>query len=369
MGREFLQGNEACASGAIAAGCRFFAGYPITPATEITEQMALKLPKAGGVFIQMEDEIASIASCIGASWAGARAMTATSGPGFSLMQENIGYAAMTETPLVIIDVQRGGPSTGQPTLPSQGDVMQARWGSHGDYEIIALAPNGVQEMFDLTVRAFNLADKYRVPVILLSDGIIGHMREDVDLPERVPIKPHPEPVERPLTTPYFCPGWVPKFPTFGKGYKVHISGLSHTGEGYPEAADSAVAKELIPHLCDKIRLSRLDLCETETINPDAETVIVAYGTPARAAYDVVMGRKDLGLLRLKTIWPLPEEAIREVAEGASRLLVLEMNMGQLFHEIKMVALEAGNPNVYLFPRVGGILHTPEDILAKVEEIS
>ena len=265
---EFWQGNTACAEGALAAGCNFFGGYPITPSTEVAEHMAAKLPKKGGVFIQMEDEIASMASIIGASWTGARAMTATSGPGFSLMMENIGFAAMTETPCVVVNVQRGGPSTGQPTMSAQGDMMQVRFGSHGDYAIIALCPATVQEMYELTVKAFNLADKYRVPVFLMADETVGHMREKIIIPDKV------ERVGRkplvPGTLPFKADAdLIPGFRQFGKGHHVHVTGLTHDERGYPCATNPKLHAALVQRLVDKIENARHEMADYDIINPDA----------------------------------------------------------------------------------------------------
>lgn len=360
-----MQGDEACVEGAIYAGCRFFAGYPITPATEIAERMSKRLKEADGVFIQLEDEIAAIAAIIGASWTGTKSMTATSGPGFSLMQENLGYACMTETPIVIIDVQRGGPSTGQPTRASQGDVMQARWGSHGDHEIIALAPNSVQEMFDLTIEAFNLSEAYRIPAIILADADIGHMRgtfvvsDTVDVVER---KYHTKPVKYNAFA--YDDTLVPNFPKFGEGHRVHITGLTHDISGYPKTTDPRVHETLVSRLVNKIRLHADAICRTEIINPEAETMIVAYGSPSNSVYEVLQERKDLGLFRPITIWPFPERALRDIAQKANRMLVLEMNMGQLYWDIERVARRSGCRHVELFTKLGGDVHTPEEILER-----
>jgi len=276
---EFWQGNTACAEGALAAGCNFFGGYPITPSTEIAEHMAVKLPKKGGVFIQMEDEIASMASIIGASWTGARAMTATSGPGFSLMMENIGFAAMTETPCVVVNVQRGGPSTGQPTMSAQGDMMQVRFGSHGDYAVIALCPATVQEMYELTAKAFNLADKYRVPVFLMADETVGHMREKILIPDKVERTGRKAFV--PGTPPFRATDadLIPGFPQFGTGQHVHVTGLTHDERGYPCATNPKLHGALVQRLVDKIENARHDMADYDVINPDAEQVFVAYGRP------------------------------------------------------------------------------------------
>jgi len=364
-GTHFMQGDEACVEGAIYAGCRFFAGYPITPATEIAERMARRLGEAGGVFLQLEDEIAAIAAIIGASWTATKSMTATSGPGFSLMQENLGYACMTETPIVIVDVQRGGPSTGQPTRASQGDVMQARWGTHGDHEIIALAPNSVQEMFDLTIEAFNLSESYRVPAIVLADADIGHMRgtfivrDDVLVVER---KYHTKPVKYNAFA--YDDTLVPNFPKFGEGHRVHITGLTHDISGYPKTTDPKVHEALVARLVNKIRLHTDDICRTEIINPDAETMIVAYGSPSNSVYEVLHDNKSIGLFRPITVWPFPERAMKEIAQRAKRILVLEMNMGQLYWEIERIAGQSGCRRVDLFSKLGGDVHTPQEILER-----
>ncbi len=355
--KKLLMGDVACAEGALAAGCNFYAGYPITPATEIMVHMAKRMPESDGVFIQMEDEIASISACIGAVWGGARAMTATSGPGFSLIQEGIGYAIMTETPLVIVDVQRGGPSTGLPTQASQGDVMQARWGSHGDYGIIALAPNSAQEMYDLTIEAFRLSQVYRIPTIVLGDAIVGHTWEVVEMKKAAKTKVA-LPAEKPLSTAYETPFYVPKFPAFGKGYMVHISGLAHSEKGYPDTESADDYTRLIRRLVNKIRNEREQICSYELINPNAETMIVTYGSPSRTVYETVKEMHDVGMLRLKTVWPLHERAIHEFCREAERVLVLEMNLGQIYWEIKRVLCEK---NVELFSKVGGELPTPEEI--------
>lgn len=365
-GIHFMQGDEASVEGAIHAGCKFFAGYPITPATEIAERMSKRLREAGGVFIQLEDEIAAIAAIIGASWTGSKAMTATSGPGFSLMQENLGYACMTETPIVIIDVQRGGPSTGQPTRAAQGDVMQARWGSHGDYETIALAPNSVQEMFDLTIEAFNLSEKYRVPVIVLSDADIGHMRGTFTIPQTINVverKYHTKPVSYNAFA--YDETLVPNFPKFGEGHRVHITGLTHDISGYPKTTDPKVHDALVRRLVNKIRLHREEICQTEIINPRADKLIVAYGSPSNSVYEVTAERSDVGLFRPITIWPFPEEQLKECARYAKQILVLEMNMGQLYWEVDRIARQSACERVDLFTKLGGDVHAPEEILEKL----
>ncbi|MDD1768841.1 MAG: 2-oxoacid:acceptor oxidoreductase subunit alpha [Methanomassiliicoccales archaeon] len=361
-GTYFMQGNEACVEGAIAAGIRFFAGYPITPSTEIAEGLAERLPEEGGIFIQMEDEIASIAAVIGSSWVGAKAMTATSGPGFSLMQENIGYAAMTETPLVIIDVMRGGPSTGLPTLPSQGDVMQAKFGSHGDYQVVALAPATVQDMFDLTINAFNLSETYRVPAIVLSDAEVGHMRGKFTVPRNIEV------MERRMRTDKvwhdgfaYDESLVPRFPVFGKGFRVHVTGISHDIAGYPRN-EPEVHEELVRRLTEKVLRHREKICITETYNGGADRFIVTYGSPALSAMEVMANDPSIGLLQLKTLWPVPEDAIRSIAKDAREIVVLEMNLGQIFREVERLACMEGCKKVRLLSKVGGEVHTPEEIV-------
>lgn len=377
MSATLLQGDEACAEGAIAAGCRFFAGYPITPATEIAETLSRRLPQVGGKFIQMEDEIASIAAVIGASIAGAKAMTATSGPGFSLMQENIGYAAMTEIPCVIIDVQRLGPSTGRPTSPSQGDVMQARWGTHGDHPIIVLSPSSVREVFDLTVQAFNFAERYRTPVIMLMDELIGHMRERIVLPDtetleleartdtRVPpewYKPFENFPEGPNVN-------VPPLVPFGEGYRYHITGLHHDERGYPTNRLDEIQPwmERIFHKIDR-SLSDILLYEAEAIE-DADTLVIAYGGTARAArHAVKMARergRRVGFLRLKTIWPFPEEVVENAAARLHHVVVPELNRGQLVLEVERVA---GRHKVRRVNRADGEMIRPAEIVAAIEDL-
>jgi len=369
---RLMQGDEACAEGAIAAGCRFYAAYPITPATEIAEILARRLPQVGGFFIQMEDEIASIAAVIGAAVGGAKAMTATSGPGFSLMQENIGYAAMAEIPCLIVDVQRLGPSTGRPTSPSQGDVMQARWGTHGDHPIIALSPSSVRETFDLTVQAFNFAERYRTPVILLMDEVIGHMRERIELPDPATIVR----AERAGTT--VPPEWykpyenlttdVPPLVPFGEGYRYHITGLHHDERGYPTERQDEV-EPWLERIFRKIErgLSDILLYDSDGVE-DAETLVVAYGATARSARHAVelargRGRK-VGLLKLKTIWPFPEEVVEQAAERLHHVVVPEMNMGQLVLEVERVV---GRHKVRRVNRADGEMIQPAQILAAIEE--
>lgn len=369
----FIQGNEACARGAIEAGCRFFAGYPITPSTEIAEDMALMLPKEGGVFIQMEDEIGALGAVIGAVWGGLKGMTATSGPGFSLMQEHIGYAVMTETPLVIVNMQRGSPSTGQPTMASQSDMMQARWGSHGDYEIIALSPSSVQECFDFTAEAFNLAEKYRVPVMVMSDEIIGHMREKITIPEEVNITYRKMPEESPEKyLPYKAPSdGTSAMPAFGDGYKVHITGLTHDERGYPDASNPQTHSKLVNRLCNKIRKHTDDIARIkEEFTEDADVIILSYGAPARSALTAVKNAREqnikAGYVKVETVWPFPEKLIKDAATNAQKVIVVEMNLGQIYYEVERILPDK---EVELLPKIGGEIHLPTEILDKIQNIS
>ncbi|MGB9684360.1 MAG: 2-oxoacid:acceptor oxidoreductase subunit alpha [Candidatus Bathyarchaeales archaeon] len=370
-GTYFLQGSEACAEAAIIVGCRFFAGYPITPATEIAEHMAKRLPQVGGIAIQMEDEIASIGAVIGASWAGAKAMTATSGPGFSLMQESIGYAFMTETPCVIVDVQRAGPSTGQATKCGQGDVMQSRWGTHGDYSAIVLSPNSVQEMFDLTVRAFNLAEKYRTPVVLLSDEVTAHMRERVVIPpiEKVEIINRKKP--KPGDKAFFGLEEVPPMPSVGEGFNVAVTGSTHNEYGIRFTADPLVHRKLVERLNGKIQNHIGELADVESYKiDDCQIGIVSYGCASRAIYDVIeeaeAKRVKVGYVRLKTLWPFPDEIIKKLAETANKIIVPEMNLRQIFYEVKRAA--EGQAEVIPLNKIGGgELITPEELLDKILE--
>jgi 2-oxoglutarate ferredoxin oxidoreductase subunit alpha len=366
-----MSGDIACAEGAIAAGCRFFAGYPITPATEIAEHMAVRMPSVGGIYIQMEDEIASIAAVIGASYAGLKAMTATSGPGFSLMQENIGLAVMTETPCVIVNVMRGGPSTGQPTFPGQQDVMQAKWGSHGDYEIIALTPFSVQEMFDLTVEAFNLAETYRVPTFLMADEVVAHMWERVVIPpvEKVKVVNRKKPKTPPGNYMPFMPDedLVPPMACFGEGYRFHATGLTHDEYGYPRPQDSSAQMRLIQRLCNKIRRNVDKIIRVEErMLEDAEIVVIAYGIVARAALSAIKRAREqgikAGLLRLITLWPFPEKQVAKAAEKADAIIVPEMNYGQMVREVERVAKTTP---VYHLPKLGEEPHTPNEILQAI----
>lgn len=372
-GAHFLDGDHACCEGAIAAGCRFAAGYPITPSTEIVERIAARFPLVGGMFIQMEDEIAASIAIQGAVWGGAKAMTVTSGPGFSLMMEHIGLAAMLETPCVFVDVQRGGPSTGLPTLPAQADMMQARWGSHGDYEVIALCPNSPQECFDLTIRAFNLAEEYRVPVMLMMDECVGHMTEKVVIPEPGAI----EITARNYTTakpgeyrPYFTGGGlVPPMVRAGDGHRFHITGLTHDERGYP--AMSAEAQERCVHrLVDKIRKNADKLISVDESDIEgADVVVVSYGITSRVAVkSIEMARAEgirVGHLRLITAWPFPEKRIRELSEHVRAFVIPELNYGQMYYELKG-ALE-GRAACHLVPHGGGMVHDPEVICRAIRE--
>ncbi len=370
---RFMQGNEACTEGAIAAGCRFYAGYPITPSTEIAEHMSDKLPRVGGKFIQMEDEIASIAAIIGASVAGVKSMTATSGPGFSLMQEGIGYACMAEIPVVVVDVMRGGPSTGLPTKASQGDIMQARWGTHGDHYLIALAPESVKETFYLTIKAFNLSEKYRVPVVLLMDETIGHMREKVVLPDYSTIH-----VENRLT-PIVPPEWykpyeittdfITPMAPFGTGYRYNITGLTHDEMGFPTNNEYEIVRKM-DKLRDKIERARSQIEDYETFyTEDANTLIIAYGSVARSAKEAVLylraHRRKVGLFRPITIWPFPEKALLDLMKNVDRVFVAEMNQGQLIHEIRKI--ECYHKRIYGINRYDGEMITPNQIISKIRE--
>ena len=373
-GEHFMNGDYACAEGALACGCRFFAGYPITPATEISEKMSRRMPEVGGIFIQMEDEMASMNAILGASWAGVKSMTATSGPGFSLMMENFGLGIMMEVPCVLVNIQRGGPSTGLPTLVGQQDMMQARWGSHGDYEVIALTPSSPQEMFDFTIKAFNLSEKYRLPVLLMSDEIVGHMTEKVVIPEEKDIKIVNRKKPEKYTDKYLMykadKNLVPPMANAGEGYKVITTGLTHDEKGYP-AMNAEAQEKLIKRLCDKILKNKADIIETqEQVTEDAEIIIVAYGSPARSALSAVkLARKEgikAGLLRLITVWPFPDEKILEVANKTKTIIVPEINRGQIVREVERCSHD--KCHVISLPKLGDI-HTPYEILKVIKEVS
>ena len=372
-GTWFMNGDTACAEGAIAAGCRFFAGYPITPATEVAERMAERLPKLGGVYIQMEDEIASMAAILGAAWGGAKTMTSTSGPGFSLMMENLGLGIVTETPCVVVNVQRAGPSTGLPTSAGQGDMMQARWGSHGPYEIIALCPSSPQELFDLTIRAFNLSERFRLPVLVMTDEVVGHMTEKVVIPQagQIVVTPRRAPTKPPGEFFLYEPGpdGVPQMPAAGTGYRVHVTGLTHDRRGYP-VLTAAIQREMVERLVNKIRDNADEIVEVEELQTrDAEAVIVTYGITVRPALQAMaLARREgirVGLLKLITAWPFPEKAVRALAARVPLLVVPEINYGQMALEVERCA--AGNAKTVLIPYAGGRIHAPEMILRVVKE--
>jgi 2-oxoglutarate ferredoxin oxidoreductase subunit alpha len=370
---KLLQGNEACAQGAIAAGCRFFAGYPITPASEIAEQLSVRLPQVDGTFIQMEDEIASMGAIIGASLAGAKSMTATSGPGFSLMQENLGYACIAEVPCVVVNVMRGGPSTGLPTNPSQGDVMQARWGTHGDHPIIVLSASSVLECFTLTVKAFNFSERYRTPVILLLDEVVAHMREKVILPEPSQV----EVIDR--VKPSVPPEWylpyedtsfgVPAMGIFGEGYRYHVTGLTHDIRGFPTLRQDEI-EPFLARLFRKIGTHSDDIRLVEHfMTVDAEIVIIAYGCVARSARRAVLEARTqgmkVGMLKLITLWPFPRSFVQLLIKAGKTLFVPEMNMGQISREVKRV--NEGMAQVLTLNKMDGTIISPKEILARIKE--
>jgi 2-oxoglutarate ferredoxin oxidoreductase subunit alpha len=369
-GTHFWSGNEACVEGAIVAGCRFFAGYPISPANEIPEELSERLPIVGGVFMQMEDELASIGAVMGASWAGKKAMTATSGPGFSLMQETMGWGFMTETPCVVVDVQRVGPGTGQATKGAQGDVMQARWGTHGDYAAIALSPNSVQEMFELTIRAFNLSEKYRTPVVLLADETIGHVREQIVVPPKDSIEIVNRKKPKVGETKFFGLKEVAPMPSVGEGFNVAATASTHDEEGVRFTQDAAVHRRMVEALVAKIYDHAEDVVETECHNiDDCDIGLVSFGCTSRAAYEAVERAERAGIrvghIRLKTIWPFPDGAVAGLARSARRIVVPEMNMGQVAGEVQRVA---GAMKVVRLNRIGGgELITPEEILEVISE--
>jgi 2-oxoglutarate/2-oxoacid ferredoxin oxidoreductase subunit alpha len=374
IAEPFAQGDVACAYGALLGGCDFFGGYPITPATEVAETMARLLPRTGGTPIQMEDEIASLAAVIGAAWTGRRPMTATSGPGFSLMQEGIGYACMTETPCVIVNVQRSGPSTGQPTEPAQGDMLQARWGTHGDHELIVLAPASVQECLDLTRKAFNLAEEYRTPVLVMTDGEVGHMRESVRLPSREEceiIERRPPSTGAADHLPFgAAPGTSPEMAGFGTGYHTYVTGLTHTEKGLPTTDDAAAHQSLVKRQCEKISGNVEDLTHVEhNLQEGAEVGLVSFGISGRSAAGAVRQLRGQGVkvshLRLLTVFPFPERVVCEFAESLDRVIVPEMNLGQMCHVVRE-ALE-GSARVERVSKIGGEIITPDEICRAVVE--
>ena len=374
-GKYFMMGNIACAEGALAAGCEFAAGYPITPATEIANRLAERLPQVGGVFLQMEDEISSIAAIIGASWTGKKVMTATSGPGISLMLENIGFAIGVETPCVIVNVQRGGPTTGMPTAGVPADMVQPKRGSHGDYEIIALCPASPQEMFEHTVLAFNFAEKYRVPVFLLSDAFVGHMREEVVIPEAEKIEIVHRRIPEMGTDRQKIKGFldedVAPMPIFGKGFRSHVTSSCHDEYGKRNLSDLTALDNFIRKLSDKILKHKEDIVRVERDYEGAEVILVSYGAVSRAARMAANLAREQGLpvgtLRLITAWPFPGEEIEEMARKAKKVIVLENNLGQLYPFIKAEA--AGHADVsFLPPRVIGEIQDPEAILERIREV-
>ncbi|MGM0414126.1 MAG: 2-oxoacid:acceptor oxidoreductase subunit alpha [Bacillota bacterium] len=369
-----LQGDEAVVEGGMAAGADFFAGYPITPASEIAEGFSERLPEKGGKFIQMEDEIAGMGCVVGASLAGAKAITATSGPGFSLKQENLGFAIMVEAPCVVVNVQRVGPSTGLPTSPSQGDIMQAKWGTHGDHPIIALSPSSVPETFDLTVTAFNLAEKYRIPVILLLDEIVGHMREKITIPPadelEIVNRKKPNPEDKDEFYPYEeTEDLIPPMPDYGTGFKYHSTGLFHDKTGFPRGKTED-ARKLMDRLMGKINNNLDDIIHLEEdLNGDEEVAVLAYGSTVRSAITAVNQVREEGIkagwVKLKTIWPFADDYVKELAEKVDRIIVPELNMGQLIGEVKRVA--AGKAEVTGINRYDGTLITPADVVAEIKE--
>jgi 2-oxoglutarate/2-oxoacid ferredoxin oxidoreductase subunit alpha len=374
-GTHFLDGDHACCEGALAAGARFSSGYPITPSTEVVERFANRIPTVGGTFIQMEDELAASITLQGAVWGGAKAFTVTSGPGFSLMMEHIGYAVMTETPCVFFDVQRGGPSTGLPTLPAQGDMMQVRWGSHGDYAIIALCPNSPQECFDLTITAFNMSEKYRCPVFVMLDEVVGHMTEKVVIPpaDQIAVEPRRYTTLPPEAFAPYEPDadLVPDMPRTGEGYNVHVTGLTHDERGYPDMRP-AVQDRLVKRLVEKItkNVDKIVLYEQDNIE-DADVVVVSYGITSRVAQRAIdMAREQgikVGKFRLITAWPFPEKQIAEIASKVKALVVPELNLGQMVREVERCA--AGKAVVRLVGHAGGSVHKPEDILQVIQEVA
>jgi len=372
-GVHFIDGDHACCEGALAAGARFSSGYPITPSTEVVERFASRIPTVGGTFIQMEDELAASICLQGAVWGGAKAFTVTSGPGFSLMMEHIGYAAMTETPCVFVDVQRGGPSTGLPTLPAQADMMQARWGSHGDYGIIALSPNSPQECFDLTIKAFNFSERFRVPVMFMMDEVVGHMTEKVVIPpaDEIEIQPRLHTTKSPSDYRAYEPNeeGVPEMAHAGEGYRFHVTGLTHDERGYP-AMTPPVQDKLVRRLKDKIdnNIDKISMMEVDGLD-DADVVVVSYGITSRVAQRAIdMARArglKVGKLRLITVWPFPEKVIADLAQRVKAFVVPEMNLGQVKYEVERAA--NGNAKTILVGHAGGNVHRPEQILDAILE--
>lgn len=374
-GQHFMNGDHAVAEGALAAGCRFFAGYPITPSTEVAERLARRLPQVGGVYVQMEDELGSMAAIIGAAAAGANSMTATSGPGLSLMVENIGLAVMMEMPCVVVDIQRGSPSTGLPTMTGQSDVMQARWGSHGDYEILAYAPWSPQESFSLIIHAFNTSNRYRVPALILSDEVVGHMVERVTIPQEDKIERWPR--KKPKTPPngkfqafkVEDTDLIPPIAHAGEGYKVHYTGLTHDERGYPDM-NADTHHQLVTRLVQKIKHNADQIIMTEDYNLEkSKIIVISYGSTARSARRAVRDARKMGipvgLLRLVSIWPFPEELIKDLGQIADAFVVAEMNLGQIAQEVER---HVSQPVHGVFHAGGRMIH-PETILNKIMEVA
>jgi 2-oxoglutarate ferredoxin oxidoreductase subunit alpha len=366
-----MLGDAAIAEGAIAAGCRFFGGYPITPSTETAERMATRLPQVGGTFMQMEDELGSMAVILGAAWAGHKTMTATSGPGFSLMAENLGLGIITETPTVICNVQRAAPSTGLPTLVAQGDMMQARWGSHGHYEIIAVVPWSVQECFDITIRAFNLAERYRTPVLIMADAEVGHLIERLEIPDAADIeiwdRKRPTGPKDQYKSFEVGDDLIPPMASAGEGYRVFCESLTHDERGYPETTAEA-HQQLVGRLVEKIRMHRFDIYDYEEQDVDgADVVVVSYGISARISVRAIALARERGIkvgsLRLKTVWPFPEERIRELSNRIKGFVVPEINLGQMVLEVQRCSLDSCG--VVSVPHAGGEIHDPEQILEAI----
>ena len=371
QGDHFMLGDYAVVEGALAAGCRFFAGYPITPASEIAERMSWRMPQIGGEYIQMEDEIASMAAIIGASCAGAKSMTATSGPGFSLMMENVGLAFMFEAPCVVVDIMRGGPSTGMPTLTSQGDMMQVRWGSHGDYEIVAYCPSSVQEMFDFTIKAFNTSEKYRIPVFVMSDQILGHMTGKVHIPSKKEITI----VNRRIVKaglkkypPHDSAELIPPMALAGSGYRIHMTGLTHNEKGYPATFPDA-HKKLMERLMAKIRDNADKIIEIEEkLLEDADIAVVVYGSEARPTWKAIQLAREkgikVGMLKLITAWPFPSKQIDDLSQKVNKIIMPEVNYGQLVHMVR----EYSHCDVLSLTHPGGAIHSPDKIFKKIMEV-
>ena len=372
-GSHYLDGNYATAEGAIAAGCKFFAGYPITPSTEIAERVSRRFPLIGGIFVQMEDELASMAAVLGASWGGTKSMTCTSGPGFSLMMENFGLGIMLETPCVLVNVQRGGPSTGLPTLPGQADMMQARWGSHGDYEVIALAPDSPQESFELAIHAFNLSEKYRMPVLIMTDECVGHMTERVVIPSAEEI----DLAERRYTDKKPGEAWpfeetddlIPPMLPVGEGHKFHVTGLTHDYRGYP-IINAEAQEENVRRLVEKVRVHVDEIIWLEEEGVEgAEVVVIAYGITSRVVQPAITNARaegiKVGQIKMVTVWPFPEKRIRELARQVKALVMVEMNYGQVYLEMNRCA--AGQCETYLVGHAGGTVHNPDNIYNTIKE--